>query len=66
MAAGWDQAGYDSGLTSDNPVENTLTPAKARTLAKKFVFNPGAGTSGAFARLGRMTAWRTWHPPRAR
>lgn len=49
VAAGWVQAGYDSGLTSDNPVENTLTPAKARTLAEKFLRSPGAGTSGAFA-----------------
>ena len=48
VAAGWDQARYDAGLTSDNTIENTLSPAKVRVLGKKFVFNPGAGTAGAF------------------
>ena len=49
VATNWDQASYDSGLTNYNPVETALTPAKARTLAKKFLVNPGAGTSGAYA-----------------
>jgi uncharacterized protein YjbI with pentapeptide repeats/outer membrane protein assembly factor BamB len=49
VAVNWDQASYDSGLTNYNPRENTLTPAKARTLTKKFLVNPGAGTSGAYA-----------------
>jgi uncharacterized protein YjbI with pentapeptide repeats len=49
VAANWDQAAYDSGLTNYNPVENALTPAKARTLTKKFLFNPGPGASGAYA-----------------
>jgi uncharacterized protein YjbI with pentapeptide repeats/outer membrane protein assembly factor BamB len=49
VAADWVQAAYDSGLTSHNALENALTPAKARALAKKFLVNPGAGTSGAFA-----------------
>ena len=30
-------------------METALTPAKARMLTKKFLFNPGAGTSGAYA-----------------
>ncbi len=46
VAASWHQARYDSGLTGDNTVENTLSPAKAPKLAKKFVFNPA--TAGAF------------------
>jgi uncharacterized protein YjbI with pentapeptide repeats/outer membrane protein assembly factor BamB len=49
VATNWDQAAYDSGLTNYNPVENALTPAKARTLTKKFLFSPGAGASGAYA-----------------
>ena len=50
VATDWAQAGYDSGLTSYNPLENTLTPAAARTLAKKFVVTvAGAGPSGAYA-----------------
>jgi uncharacterized protein YjbI with pentapeptide repeats/outer membrane protein assembly factor BamB len=48
VATSWDQERYDSGLTSDNTVENTLSPANAPKLAKKFVFNPGAGTAGSF------------------
>jgi uncharacterized protein YjbI with pentapeptide repeats len=63
VAASWHQARYDSGLTGDNTVENTLSPAKAPKLAKKFVFNPAtAGRSPPRS----MTAWRSWHPPRAR
>jgi outer membrane protein assembly factor BamB len=48
VAADWDQTRYDSGLTSDNTIENTLSPAKAPAPAKEFVFSPGAGTAGAF------------------
>jgi uncharacterized protein YjbI with pentapeptide repeats/outer membrane protein assembly factor BamB len=48
VATSWDQERYDSGLTSDNTVENTLSAVKAPKLAKRFVFNPGAGTAGSF------------------
>jgi uncharacterized protein YjbI with pentapeptide repeats/outer membrane protein assembly factor BamB len=48
VATDWDQAGFDSGLSGDNPIENTITPAKAPALAKKFIFNPGTGAIGAF------------------
>ena len=51
VATSWDQERYDSGLTSDNTVENTLSPANAPKLAKKFAFNPGAGTAGSFPAL---------------
>jgi uncharacterized protein YjbI with pentapeptide repeats len=49
VATNWDQASYDSGLTNYNPVETALTPAKARTLTKEFLFSPGMGASGAYA-----------------
>jgi len=48
VATSWDQERYDSGLTSNNTVENTLSAAKAPKLTKKFVFNPGASAAGSF------------------